>query len=124
MLREGSWYLTDYCLLMTQCCCSLQKMKVTQNLVSVFDSVCKRRKLKVNINKSNAMVCERSRSKVVYFVCPYRVGIECEKECKIILNGEEMKEVNEFKYLRSVMCKKGGTERDKRKGIARKEKGW
>ncbi len=36
----------------------------------------------------------------------YRVGIECEKECKIILNGEEMK-VNE--YLGSVMCKHGGT---------------
>ncbi len=44
------------------------------------------------------------------FVCPYRVGIECEKERKIILNGEEMEEVNEFKYLGSVMCKHGGTE--------------
>ncbi len=43
------------------------------------------------------------------FVCPYRVGIECEKECKIILNGEEMEEVNEFKYLGSVTCKHGGT---------------
>ncbi len=35
------------------------------------------------------------------------VGIECEKECKIILNGEEM-EVKEFKYLGSVMCKHVG----------------
>ncbi len=42
-------------------------------------------------------------------VCPYRVGIECEKECKRTLNGEEMEEVNEFKYLGSVMCKHGGT---------------
>ncbi len=32
------------------------------------------------------------------------VGIECEKKCKITLNGEEMEEVNEFKYLGSVMC--------------------
>ncbi len=56
------------------------------------------------------MVCERSRSEVEDFVCPYRVGIECEKECKIILNGEEMEEVNEFKYLGSVMCKHGGME--------------
>ncbi len=39
------------------------------------------------------------------FVCPYRVGIECEKESKIILNGEEMEEVNEFKCLGSVMCR-------------------
>ncbi len=35
------------------------------------------------------------------FVCPYRVGIECEKECKIILNGEGM-EVNEFKYVPGI----------------------
>ncbi len=48
------------------------------------------------------------------FVCPYRVGIECEKECKIILNGEEMEEVNEFKYLGSVMCKHSGTEGEAR----------
>ncbi len=30
-----------------------------QKLVSVFDSVCKRRKLTVNVNKSKVMVCER-----------------------------------------------------------------
>ncbi len=40
--------------------------------------------------------------------------IECEKECKIILNGEEKEEVNEFKYLGSVMCKHGGTEGETR----------
>ncbi len=73
-----------------------------QNLV-VFLIVCKRRELKVNVNKSKGMVCERSRSEVVDFVCPYRVRIECENECKIILNGEEMEEVNEFKYLGSVV---------------------
>ncbi len=43
------------------------------------------------------------------FVRPYRVGTESEKECKIILNGEEMEKVNEFKYLGSAMCKHGGT---------------
>ncbi len=42
------------------------------------------------------------------------LGIECEKECKITLNGEEMEEVNEFKYLESVMCKHGGTEGETR----------
>ncbi len=50
-----------------------------QKVVSVFYSVCKRRKLKVNVNKSKVMVCERSRSEAVDFVCPYRVGIKCEK---------------------------------------------
>ncbi len=59
----------------------------------------RKRKLKVSFSKSEVMVCEQSRSEVVDFVCPYRVGIECEKECKIILNGEEMEEVNEFKDL-------------------------
>ncbi len=53
-----------------------------QKLVSVLDSVCKRRNLKVNVNKSKVMVCERSRSEVVDFVCPYRVGFECEKNVK------------------------------------------
>ncbi len=46
-----------------------------QNLVSLFDSVCKRRKLKVNVNKSKVMLCEQSRNEVVDFACPYRVGI-------------------------------------------------
>ncbi len=42
------------------------------------------------------------------------MGIECEKKCKIILNGEAMEKVNEFKYLGSVMCKHGGTEGETR----------
>ncbi len=45
------------------------------------------------------------------------MGSECEKECKIILNVEEMDEVNEFKYLGSVMCKHGGTEGESRERI-------
>ncbi len=39
---------------------------------------------------------------------------ECEKECKIILNGEEMEEVNELKYLGSVTCKHCSTEGETR----------
>ncbi len=93
-----------------------------QNLVSVFDSVCKRRKLKVNVNKSKVMVCEWSRSEVVDFVSPYRVGVECEKECKIILNGEAIEEVNEFKYLGSIMCKHGGTERETKERALQRRK--
>ncbi len=60
--------------------CTFQKKESDlQMLVSVFDRVCKRRKLKVNVNKSK-VVCERIRSEVVDFVSPYRVEIECEKE--------------------------------------------
>ncbi len=51
----------------------------------------------------------------------HRVGIEYEKEFKIILNGEELDEVNEFKYLESVIGKHGGTgDKKKKKGIPRK----
>ncbi len=45
------------------------------------------------------------------------MGIKCEKECKITLNGEEMEEVKEFKYLGSVMCKHGGTEGETRERV-------
>ncbi len=49
--------------------------------------------------------------------------IECEKEGKIILNGGKIKEVNEFKYLGSLMCKHGGTDGAKRRGTARNKGG-
>ena len=38
-----------------------------QRMVEVFDSVCKRRKLKVNVKKSKVMVFERSKSDVIDF---------------------------------------------------------
>ncbi len=81
---------------------------LTVHITRVRNSPC------VNVNKSKVMVCERSRSEVVAFVCPYKVGIACEKECKITLNGEDMEEVNELKYLGSVMCKHDGTEGETR----------
>ncbi len=54
-----------------------------QKLVNVFNSVCKRRKLKANINKSKVMVFEKSKSEVVDFACPYRLGVDCPKEYEI-----------------------------------------
>ncbi len=55
----------------------------------MFDSACKRRTLKININKSKVMVFERSKGEVVDFACPYRVRVEWRKECEIRLNGEK-----------------------------------
>ncbi len=40
------------------------------------------------------------------------------------MNGEEMEEVNEFKYLGSVMCKHGGTEERQEKGQCKEEVWW
>ncbi len=102
MYAEGRKWVLNSILFADDTVLIAENENYLQKLVIVFDSVCKRQKLEVNVNKSKVMVCERSRSEVVDFVCPYRVEIECEKECKIILNSEEMKEVNEFKYLGSV----------------------
>ncbi len=60
------------------------------------------------------MVFERCKSEVVDFVCPYRVRVECPKECEIRLNGEKMEEVHEFKYLGLIRCKHGSIEGETR----------
>lgn len=60
------------------------------------------------------MVFEGSRGEVVDFVCPYRVEMECKLESKAIFNGEEMKEVDGFKYLELDMCKDCGVEGETR----------
>ena len=85
-----------------------------QRLVNLFDSVCRRRKLKVNVSKSKVMVFERCRRDVIDFECPYRVRLESPKELDIRLNGERMGEVDEFKYLGSVFCKDGSMDGEMR----------
>ncbi len=75
-----------------------------QRIIDEFDRVCKRRKLKVNAGKSKMMVFERARDQTVNFANPYRVGSEAILGCKIWLGQEKMEEVNEFKYLRTILC--------------------
>ena len=55
-------------------------------LVSEFGRVCERRKLKVNVGKSNVMRCSR-----------YGNG----GQLHVILNGQPLEEVDCFKYLES-----------------------
>ncbi len=76
----------------------------------------------MNVNKSKVMVSERSKSEVVDFVCPYRVRVECPKECEIRLKGEKMEEVHEFKYLGSIMCKHESMEGETREGAVQGRK--
>ncbi len=83
MFAEGRKWVLNSILFADDTVLIAENERDIQNLVSVFDSVCKRRKLKVNVNKSKMMVCKQSRSEVVDFLCPYRVAIESEKECKI-----------------------------------------
>ncbi len=81
-----------------------------QRIVDVFDRVCKRRKLRVNAGKSKVMVFERAREQIFNCAKPYRVGSEAILGCKIWLGKEKMKEVNEFKYLGTILCKHGSME--------------
>ena len=56
------------------------------------------------------MVFERRKTEVVKFCQPYRVRMENESGCKIIMGGKCLEEVKEFKYLGTMLCKYGSME--------------
>ena len=66
-------------------------------LVSEFGRLYERRKLRVNVGKSKVMRCSR-----------YGNG----DRMHVILNGEQLEEVDCFKYLGSQVAADGGCERD------------
>ena len=66
-------------------------------LVTEFGRVCERRKLRVNVGKSKVMRCTRS---------------EDGARLNVILNGEALVGVDQFKYLGSVIAANGGVEVD------------
>ncbi len=74
-----------------------------QRIVDEFDRVCKRRNLQVNAGKSKVIV-SRAREQTINFAKQYRVGSEAILGCKIWLGKEKMEEVNEFKYLGTILC--------------------
>ena len=61
-----------------------------------FGRVCERRKLRVNVGKSKVMRCTRN---------------EASARLNVMLNGEAL-EVDQFKYLGSVIGANGGVEAD------------
>ncbi len=81
-----------------------------QRIVNEFYSVCKRRKLKVNAGKSKVMVFGRREVEVVDFNTAYRVRLPAVARCRVMLGREKMEEVNECKYLGTMLCKHGGME--------------
>ncbi len=81
-----------------------------QRVVNEFFSVCKRRMLKVNAGKSKVMVFDRREEEVINFNTAYRVRLPGLASCRIMLGSEKIKEVSEFKYLRTVLCKHRGME--------------
>ena len=68
-------------------------------LVTEFGRVCERRKLRVNVDKSKVMRCTRN---------------EDGARLNVMLNGEALEEVDQFKYLGSVIAANGGVESDVR----------
>ncbi len=50
-----------------------------------------------------------AREQTIDFAKPHRVGSEAILGCKIWL-GEKMEEVNEYKYLGTILCKHGSME--------------
>ena len=68
-------------------------------LVTEFGRVCERRKLRVNVGKSKVMKCTRNGDGA---------------RLNVMLNGEVLEEVDQFKYLGSVIAANGGVEADVR----------
>ena len=68
-------------------------------LVTEFGRVCERRKLRVNVGKSKVMRCTKNEDGAIL---------------NVILNGEALEEVDQFKYLGSVIAANGGVEADVR----------
>ena len=68
-----------------------------KRLLDEFDTVCKRRKLNVNIVKSKVMVCGR---------------IERGGNWVLSLKGEILEDVDSFKYVGSIVSKNGGVLED------------
>ena len=68
-------------------------------MVTEFGKVCERRKLRVNVGKSKVRRCTRN---------------EDGPRLNVMLNGETLEEVDQFKYLGSVMAANGGVEADMR----------
>ena len=66
-------------------------------LVSEFGRVCEKRKLRVNVGKSKVMRCTRN---------------EGSARLNVLLNGEALEEVDQFKYLGSIIAANGGVEAD------------
>ncbi len=92
-----------------------------QRVVDQFHSVCTTRKLRVNSGKSKVMVFKRIEVEVVNFENPCRVSVPIAERCKIVLGGERMGVVKEFKHLGTVLNKVGEMEGEARQSCERRE---
>ena len=75
--------------------------EVLKLLINKFNNVCKRRGLKINVDKSKVMI----------------VGGGNENRCEVDLNGKMLEVVKEFGYLGSIVNDKGTDESDCNKRV-------
>ncbi len=71
----------------------------------------------MNAGKSKVMVFEKREEEVIDFNTAYRVRLPAVAGCRIMLGSEETEEVNEFKYLGTVLCKHEGKEGEIRERV-------
>ena len=110
LMKDGIEWKIPACLYADDAVLFAESEEELQRMVSAFDKVCERRKLKVNAKKSKVMVFERREYDMVDFGERYRVSVPGELNCSIVLQGRELEEVREFKYLGSVLSKDGTLE--------------
>ena len=110
MLEDGNewWMITS--LFADDTVLFAESEKELQRVVNEFYNVCTRRNLKVNCDKSKVMVFERRKMEVIEFDTQYRIRVGNEEGCKVTIGGKCLEEVNEFKYLGTVLCKHGSME--------------
>ena len=84
MTMGDIWWVLSQLLFADDTALMAESAEQLQCLVSEFGRVCKRRKLRINVNKSKVMCIERN---------------EEPSPLNIMLNGERMEVVNSFKYL-------------------------
>ncbi len=88
-------------------------------MVDQFHSVCSRKKLRVNAGKSKVMVFGRKEVEIVNFGNPYRVSVPVDERCELVMGGERMEVVKEFKYFGTVLSKHGDMEGEVRESCER-----
>ena len=103
--ENGKLWKVPSCLYADDAVLFAESEEKLQRMVSEFNCVCERRKLKVNAGKSKVMVFERREYDTLDFGEAYRVRRPNVLNCKIRIGKEQLEEVSEFKYLGSVLCK-------------------
>lgn len=107
---EGRTWKILTCLYADDAVLLAENAEELQRVVTDFDRVCEKRKLKVNVGKCKVMVFERRMHETIDFKEKYRIKKEHKKSCKIKLKNEVLEEVESFKYLGAVLCKYGKME--------------